>query len=119
MITSENTVLGTVEAGYEMTLYRKYIYEKDIQILKKFVDYVVSALGGRKRALLDKITHELRSPAVGIRNNASFLQRRWEELEKGRIEPKLNDIIADCEILLLEVEELEYLQRNILTREAQ
>lgn len=98
-------VIGTVEVGYQRR-YRKYIYERDVQILKGFVDYAVQALEQRKKGLLDKISHELRAPIVGIRSNASFLQRRRKELPAERIDRKLDDILADCEILLYQVAEL-------------
>jgi signal transduction histidine kinase/putative methionine-R-sulfoxide reductase with GAF domain len=108
MISSDNQVIGTVEVGYQRH-YRKYVYEQDIQILKGFVDYAVQALEQRKRGLLDKISHEFRAPIVGVRNNASFLQRRIWSLPPELVDSKFNDIITDCEILLYQVGELEHI----------
>lgn len=101
----DGRVIGTVEVGYQRR-YRKYIYERDVQVLKGFVDYAVQALEQRKKGLLDKISHELKASVVGIRSNASFLQRRRKELPVERIDRKLDDILADCEILLYQVAEL-------------
>jgi len=58
--------------------------------------------------LLDRVAHEFRNPIVGIRSNASFLQRRIKELPDQVVEQKLNDILLDCEILLFQVRGLEY-----------
>ncbi|NES80987.1 MAG: hypothetical protein F6K10_06040 [Moorea sp. SIO2B7] len=106
-----NKVIGTVEVGYPKQ-YRKHIYEQDIQILLNFVNYAVRALERKKSALIDRITHEFRSPIAGIRSHASFLERRFEELDKTLIKRKLNDIITDCEILLYQVSELDYFLRR-------
>ncbi len=109
MITAAgNQVIGTVEAGYQGK-YRKYIYEQDIQILQDFIDNAVAALEQQKKGLLDQISHEFRAPIVGIRSNASFLLRRFYQLDRNFIERKFNDVIADCELLLLQVKELEYI----------
>lgn len=110
---STDRVIGTLEAGYNRQ-YRKYIYERDVQILESFVDYVVQALEHKKSEIMDKITHEFRTPIVGIRSNASFLQRRIQELHPGLIDKKLEDILTDCEILSSQVAELEYLMGNRL-----
>ena len=108
MIGADNRVMGTVEAAYQKNL-RSFIYEQDIQILKGFVDYAVRALELRSRGLLDRITHELTAPIVGIRNNTVKLERRRTHLSEERIEKKLKDILLDSEILLLQVGELEYM----------
>ncbi len=105
---SKNEVIGTVEAGNQRT-YRKYIYERDVQLLKGFVDYAVQALMKSNRALLARISHEFRAPIVGIRSNASFLQRRIRELDDNLIKLKFEDMITDCEILKANVRELEHL----------
>lgn len=107
IIPSDDRVIGTVEARYRRT-HRKYIYERDIEILRGFVDYVVRALEQKEAGRLDKMSHELRSPTVGIRNNADYLQRRIGELDSSSIQRKLDDIILDCEILLNEVGKVEY-----------
>lgn len=107
MIQSDNQVMGTVEAAYQRA-YRQHIYEQDVRILKGFVDYTVRALEQRRKGTLDTICHELRAPVVGIRNNASFLQRRRNELSPGLVQRKFDDILMDCEILLLQVKELEH-----------
>lgn len=109
IIAPSKEVLGTVETGYRRRSHREHIYEQDVQILTGFVDYTARALEQIPHSLLDQITHELRSPIVGMRNNASFLQRRLSQLSGELINRKFNDIQADCEILLHQVKELEYL----------
>jgi signal transduction histidine kinase len=108
IVASENRVIGTVEAGYKRS-YRNHIYERDVQILRGFVNYAVRALEQSKKGLLPKITHELTAPVVGIRSTASFLQRRIEMLDPSLVQVKLNDILTDSEILLLRVGELEHI----------
>lgn len=109
---STNKVLGTIEAGYPKE-YRKYIYEQDIEILRNFVNYAAQTLERRKTGLIDRITHEFKSPIVGIRSNASFLKRRFDELPDDLIEKKFNDIIIDSEILLYQIGKLDYFMRGI------
>lgn len=108
IVPSDGRVIGTVEAGYQRPGYRRYIYEQDIQILQSFLNYAVQALEQRKKGLLETIAHEFRAPIVGIRSTASFLQRRGHELSDEHAFRKLGDILTDSEILLLQVEELEY-----------
>lgn len=109
---STNRVLGTIEAGYPKE-YRKYIYKQDIEILKNFVNYAAQTLERRKTDLIDRITHEFKSPIVGIRSNASFMQRRFNELSDDLITKKFNDIIIDSEILLYQIGKLDYFMRGI------
>ncbi len=108
MIESFNKrVIGTIEAGYRRT-YRKHIYERDVQILESFVDYATQALEQRQSGLLEKISHEFKTPIVGIRSNASFLKKRIDSLPPDFINRKFDDIVTDCAILLYQVGELEY-----------
>jgi GAF domain-containing protein len=102
-------VVGTVEAGYKTPGYREYIYEQDVQILQGFLNYAVQALENRKQGLLEQISHEFRSPTVGIKSHASFLQARIAELDKELVNRKFQDIITDCEILLYQIGELEHI----------
>jgi signal transduction histidine kinase/putative methionine-R-sulfoxide reductase with GAF domain len=104
---STDQVIGTVEAGH-MQSKRTHIYEHDVQILKGFVDYAVRALEQRQRGQMERITHELRSPVVGIRSNTSYLQRRLRTLAEEFIQRKFGDILADCEILLHQIADLEF-----------
>jgi GAF domain-containing protein/signal transduction histidine kinase len=108
IVPSDGRVIGTVEAGYQVS-HRKHIFERDVQILQGFVDYAVEALEQKRSGLLDKISHEFRAPVVGIRSNASFMQRRLAELRPDIVEAKFNDMLMDCEILLYQVAELEYI----------
>ena len=107
MIASNKAVIGTVEAGYNRQ-YRQYIYEQDVRLLEGFVGYAVRALEQRQQSQIQKISHELSAPLGGIRSNASFLQRRLDQLDAGMVQRKLGDIAVDAEILLLAVSELEY-----------
>lgn len=105
---SEEKVLGTIEAGNERR-HRMHIYERDIQLLNGFIEYVVMALERRERGLLEQISHEFMTPIVGIRSNASFLQHRIRELDDKFVSLKFEDILVDCEILKYQVRELEYI----------
>lgn len=110
IVPADQRVIGTVEAGYRKTKYRKYIYEQDIQILQGFLTYAVQALENREKRLIETICHELRAPIVGTRNNASFLLENIKYgLPGDKIDRKLQDINTDCEILLNQVDELEYI----------
>jgi GAF domain-containing protein len=80
----DNKVIGTVEAGYRRD-FRKHIYERDVQVLKGFIDYATAALEQKKRGLLDRVGHQVKMPIVGIRSNASFLRHRLKELKPEEI----------------------------------
>lgn len=100
--------IGTVEVGYRH-LNREYIYERDVQVLEVFVDYAAWALEQEKSGKLDKISHEFKSPINGIRYNADYLIKNGDKEEWGWTRTKLKDILTDCEILLHQVEDLDYL----------
>lgn len=106
--STDNRPIGIVEAGYQK-MHRKHIYERDVQILQSFVDYVVQAFEQKRSGMLDKVSHEFKAPIAGIRNNASFLKRRLNQLPEELINSKFDDILTDCEILLNQVGELEHL----------
>jgi signal transduction histidine kinase/putative methionine-R-sulfoxide reductase with GAF domain len=106
-VPSTGEIIGTVEAGYRRG-YRDVIYERDIQFLQSFVAYVVEAIEPSKRELIEIISHELRSSIVGIRSNADYLRLLWRSLSESKINNKLSDMLADSEILILNVGELEY-----------
>ena len=109
---STSKVLGTIEAGYPKD-YRKYIYEQDIEILKNFVNYAAQTLERRKSGRIARITHEFKSPIIGIKSHASFMQRRFNQLSDDLIQKKCNDIITDCAILLYQIGNLDYFLRGI------
>jgi signal transduction histidine kinase/GAF domain-containing protein len=98
-------VIGTVEAGYKRQ-FRPYIYDKDVLILKGFVEHAVQLLEQNKPGMIERLIHELKSPIVGIRSHASLLQRRRSELSDDLILNKFDDIISDSEILLQQVGKL-------------
>lgn len=104
---SRNEVIGTIEAGYKK-IFRPYIYERDVTTLKRLLAYAAQALQRRRSGILKKLSHELRMPIFGIRGNASFLQHRFNELDKEFIFTKFSDILADCEISFYQAAELEY-----------
>jgi len=104
---SSNRVIGTVEAGYRRA-FRKHIYERDVQVLKGFIDYATAALEQTRRGLLDKVGHQVKMPISGIRNNASFLRQRWHKLSPEKIAIKLDDILADTEILRHQAAQLDF-----------
>lgn len=72
-------------------------------------NYVVLTLEQKGKMLLDGVSHEFRAPIVGIRSNASLLQRRIKELPGHLINKKFGDILTDCEILLFQVGTLEHI----------
>jgi signal transduction histidine kinase/GAF domain-containing protein len=103
-----NTVIGTVEAGYKRHVL-PHIYERDVQLLQGFVDYVALVLEQQRGLLLDPISHEFRAPIVGIRSHAAFLREWMPTLPPDVVERKLDDILTDSELLLLQVGELEHI----------
>ena len=108
MISSfNNLVIGTVEVGYNKK-YRENIYEQDVQVLKYFVDNAVHALERKKSGFIDILSHELKSPIIGIRNNASYIQRRLNQLHEDKIRIKFDDILMDCTLLLYQVRQIEH-----------
>jgi two-component system phosphate regulon sensor histidine kinase PhoR len=107
----DNRVIGTLEAGYEKE-FRQHIYEEDVRILKDLMEYAIPALELERFHFLEQVIHEFKSPIVGIRSNASYLQKRAEMLEKYQVQAKFEDILTDCEILLSNVFELEYILRG-------
>lgn len=104
---SRNEVIGVLETGFKKE-FRPYVYERDVGYLKRLVGYAAQALQRRRSRILDNLSHELRSPIIGIRNNATFLQRRLQELDTYKINAKFSDILADCQMLLYQAAELEY-----------
>ena len=108
IVQADGRVIGTLEAGYRRTSYRQFIYEQDIEILQGFLNYAVQALDQRDKRLLEIFSHEFRAPLMGLRSNVDFLRRRFKELPKELIDLKFRDMDLDCEILLQEVETLEY-----------
>jgi signal transduction histidine kinase len=106
---STNQAIGTVEAGYPRE-YKQHIYEQDVIILKSLVDYAANAIERKKSRFIDRITHELKSPIVGIKGNASFIQRRFSDIRVSQqtIALKFEDILTDCELLLYQVMQFEY-----------
>ncbi|HEX8651807.1 MAG TPA: GAF domain-containing protein [Pyrinomonadaceae bacterium] len=110
---ADDRVIGTVEAGYRKTKYRKYIYEQDVQILQGFLNYAVHALENRDRERIQIICHEFRAPTVGIIGNSNFLQRRINKLPAEMIERKFQDIEMDCAMIFNQVNELQYILTGV------
>jgi signal transduction histidine kinase/GAF domain-containing protein len=111
IVPFDKRVLGTLEAGYWRD-FRPHIYEEDVQILRDLMEYAIPTLESERFHFLERVMHEFKSPIVGIRSNASFLEKRGDTLEKSRMQTKLADILTDCEILLSNVFELEYILRG-------
>ena len=91
-------VVGTLEAGYP-TRYRNHIYERDIQVLHSFVDYVTTAIGHRRHGLLAQLRHDFDMAIRGIQSNTDFLMQNLKDLGEDKIDCKFNDILADCSVL--------------------
>lgn len=104
MLTSQgNRIIGTVVVGYN-NKYRKLIYERDVKILKDVVNYIGQIVEREKSGLrVDQITHELKSPVVGIKSHASLLRGGGNRLSPYIVDAKFDDIIADCEILFYQI----------------
>jgi GAF domain-containing protein len=91
-------VVGTLEAGYP-TRYRNHIYERDIQVLHSFVDYVTTAIGHRRHGLLAQLRHDFDMAIRGIQSNTDYLMHNLMHLGEDKIERKFSDILADCSVL--------------------
>lgn len=104
----ENRVIGIIEAGCQRG-YEKLIYERDVQLLARFAACIGRAIEQGDRGLLEQLQHEFTAPIAGIRNNVNYLQHRSPSLTNDYIQIKFEDILLDCEILLHQVEELEFI----------
>ncbi|HEY2234222.1 MAG TPA: GAF domain-containing protein [Candidatus Angelobacter sp.] len=91
-------VVGTLEAGYP-TRYQNRIYERDIQVLQSFVDYVTTAIGHRRHGLVTQLKHDFDMAIHGIQSNTDFLMQNLTHLGEDKIDRKFNDILADCSVL--------------------
>lgn len=108
VLPSQNKVIGTLEAGY-FNHYRKNIYVRELQTLNRFIGYATAALERGWKGHLESLSHELRAPAVGIRNNAAFLQRHWNTINDEKRSRKFGDILLDSELLLGQIGKFEHL----------
>lgn len=106
--TQENRVIGILEAGCRRE-YEKLIYERDVQLLARFAACIGRALEQGDRGLLEQLHHEFTAPIAGIRNNVNYLQHRLPNLSDEYVQVKFDDMLLDCEILLHQVEELEFI----------
>jgi signal transduction histidine kinase len=104
-------VIGTVECSYKKE-YRDFIYERDVQILEKFVNHAVQALEKRKKYSIEMIVHELHDPILGIRNRADKLLRQYKGMPEEKIYVCLEDMISDCELLFTQVRQLDMIGTN-------
>jgi signal transduction histidine kinase len=104
---ANGVVLGTVEAGYPRKFMSR-IYERDVQVLKRFVDYAVAAIGQRRYGALETLGHEFRSAIRGIRANAEALRDFGAVDPAEKVQRKWDGIFTDCDVLQLQVANLEY-----------
>ena len=102
-----NKCVGTIEASYQKG-FRRYIYESDIQVLQRFAELIVEAIEKQNSRIMDKISHELRSPVSGILGNIDRLKAHHKDWDDKFIEVRFEDIELDCEILKHNILELEY-----------
>lgn len=105
---STGEAIGTVEAGHRKD-YRNFIDERDVSLLRAIIANAAEVLDPRERELLARIRHEFSSSIVGIKSNANFLQIYRNSLRPDIVENKLSDILTDCDILQLYVDEIESL----------
>ena len=108
IVSPGGRAIGIVEAGYAHN-YQPNIYERDVQILKGYVDNLALSLDQKKRGMLPKIIHEFNAPVVAIRNNTSFLIDHLADLPHQGIQQKLTDMLTETQHLFLRVEELEHI----------
>jgi len=106
-MTMGDVVVGTLEAGYKRK-FRRYIFERDVQILKALGDYAAAAIWKKRRGQLDVLRHEIAAPRQAIMDNADFLQRRWPTLTPEKIQRKLGDIFLDGEVIDSQLDKIEY-----------
>ena len=105
---STKQAIGIVEAAYRKD-FRDFIDERDIRLLKIVISFIAEAIDPTSRYLIARVRHELQAAIVGIISNADFLRTYRHRLRDDVIDNKLQDILTDSDILLLNVEELEYL----------
>jgi len=118
LVTSTDRVLGVVEAGH-LSRYPPHIYGNDVKILEGFVDYAAVALQQWRRGLLDRISHDLRSPILGIREEANAIKRMVEKVGQPTTADLLhvcNTLHRNCESLFCQVVQLDYLLSKPLRR---
>jgi GAF domain-containing protein/anti-sigma regulatory factor (Ser/Thr protein kinase) len=111
IVSIDGRVLGTVEGGY-LRSRRAQISDRDVQILKHFVDYATSALDQSRKLEVTKILHEITAPLAAIQNSASYLQDHWRRLSQDKhdkVDRKLADILLDCVLGLTQVGHLWHL----------
>ncbi len=110
IVAIDGNAIGTVEAGYRRANLPQ-IFDRDVQILKQFVDHATAVIDQSRKLKIAEIVHELKSPLIGIKNNAEFLDLH---LGGGRITPftesrLLSGIVTDCMTSLAQVGRLAHL----------
>jgi signal transduction histidine kinase/putative methionine-R-sulfoxide reductase with GAF domain len=116
LIASGNRVLGTVEAGH-LRSNRPCIYEHDVRILEDFVGYAAVALEQWRLGLMDRISHDFRSPIAAIMADADMIVGYHGRLGAKGIIEKGENILMYCEALRHQVDEFEYLLARPLRRD--
>jgi len=101
-----NEVLGTICAGYNRTT-RQFIYERDVQTLKRLADFALVNLQSRRVGVIDRISHEINAPLAAVRNNLSRLIRRGNTLSRDRTERIFEDMVTDIELVHYQILQLE------------
>lgn len=99
--------IGVVEVGYRK-VFRDFIDERDTQLLKIIISFIAEAIDPTGSYMIARVRHELQAAIGGIISNADFLRLWRHRLPEEMIENKLQDILTDSDILLLNVQELEY-----------
>jgi len=82
VVTVDGAAIGTVEAGFARA-NRPQVFERDVQILRQFVDYGTAALDQSRKLRINEVIHELRLPLVGIRNNVDYMEMNLGKLTFG------------------------------------
>jgi signal transduction histidine kinase/putative methionine-R-sulfoxide reductase with GAF domain len=111
---SSNLTDGTLEVGYPS--FNKYMYEADILSLDRIVNLISKIMERKRVILINNAIHNIKSPLVGIRANASFLCRHAAKLTCASVQEKSNDISNDCELLKHHINRIEYALTGRLSR---
>jgi signal transduction histidine kinase len=83
----------------------------EITLFNILADRLTAFLEKDMSLVLDRMLHELKSPIVGIRGHASFIQRRFNEVRSSPqlLDNKFEDILTECDILMYQIRQIEYL----------
>jgi signal transduction histidine kinase len=92
------------------------MYEADILSLDRIVNLISKIMERKRVILINNAIHNIKSPLVGIRTNASFLYRHATILDCTSVQEKSNSISNDCDLLKHHINRIEYALTGRLSR---